>query len=73
LGGNQLGVSFALEPVDSGRVRIRVSLYPRDGQLVLKYTEKREALIERLGTWLAEQGNGRVLETGYGSLGARGG
>jgi hypothetical protein len=72
LGGNQLGVSLALEPVDSGRVRIRVSRYPRDGQLVLKYTEKREALIERFGTWLAEPGNGRVLETGYGSLGAWG-
>jgi hypothetical protein len=67
-----LGVSFRLEPLDGERTRVRVSLYPRNGQLALDLTERREALTERLGSWLAEHGNGRVLESGYGSLGAWG-
>ena|ERR1700754_2141456 len=63
-----LSVSFALEPVDADHTRIRVSLYPRDGQLALKYTERREELIALFGAWLAEQGRGRVLESGYGDV-----
>jgi hypothetical protein len=59
-------VSFELAPAEERRTRVTVSIYPGRGQLALGITRKRKALAERLAAWLAEHGNGRVVELGWG-------
>jgi hypothetical protein len=64
-----LSVNFELKPLEPARTRILVSLYPMRGSINLTITRQRKALAERIGTWLADQGHGRVVEQGWGKLG----
>jgi hypothetical protein len=60
---------FQLEPVDEQRTRLTVSLLPLmsgAGPPMPPDTPARVQQLNRLAGWLAEHGEGRVLETGWG-------
>jgi hypothetical protein len=59
---------FQLEPVGTGRTRLTLSLLPLagTGPSVPPDTPARVQQVDRLAGWLAEHGDGRVLETGWG-------
>ena len=59
---------FQLEPLDAQCTRLTVSLLPMagTGPSVPPDTPARVQQLDRLAGWLAEHGDGRVLETGWG-------
>jgi hypothetical protein len=71
-GGNSQLLDFRFSRVAEGRTRIEV-ITPMTGQpgsylsgIRVSVTRKRRALLERVARWLADQGNGKVLELRWG-------
>jgi hypothetical protein len=71
-GGNSQLLDFRFSRVDDGRTRIEV-IAPMTGQpgsylsgIRVSVTRKRRALLDRVAQWLADQGDGKVLELRWG-------